>query len=115
MAFHSMVPTAATTANHRAVPEAIRANKPPNKVRFDRDGVAFLREALARPQPPASGQRSAVRVHLDGSVHISQRLHLEGLVIDAAIAGGAVDGRVTGTLGGTVKAVRDMSRVLRER
>ena len=70
------------------------------KVRFDRDGVAFLREALARPQPPASGQRSAVRVHLDGSVHIAQRLHLEGLVIDAAIAGGAVDGRVRGTLGG---------------
>jgi len=69
------------------------------KLRFDRDGVAFVRAALARPQPASSGSLPTLRVHIDGQLSIADHLRLDAFTIDAALVGGALTGSLTGTLG----------------
>jgi len=75
------------------------------KVRFDRDGVAFVREALARPQPAGSGSASPVQVRIDGAIVVADRLRLNDVALDVRLAGWAVTGRLTGTLGDAPVAV----------
>lgn len=74
-------------------------------VRFDRDGVAYVREALARPRPAGSATPPSMRVRIDGAIAVAGRLRLEDLVLEATMAGWAVDGRLTGTIGGAPLAL----------
>ena len=70
------------------------------KLRFDRDGVEFVRALLALPRTAAETTPARLRLDVDGEIAVGQRMVLAPLKLALVIDRGSLDGRLDAQLGG---------------